>query len=126
MIANEVVVEVENKPGQIAKIVRELKAGGVNLRAIATERFGTSGFVRFIPDDIDKVNEILSNGDYVFSVGSAVIKKFESLETIGDIAHKLGRNGVNINALYLSHSGVRPEVVFVLDNVKEGERIIDE
>ncbi len=126
MLATEFVVEVENSPGQIAKVARALGGKGVNIRAIATERIGGRGYIRLIVDDIEKAKDVLETGGYIYTEMPAIVKLLDDKPNIlGNIAHELARNGVNIEALYMGTGrGGKAEMVFILDDVVAGRRIL--
>ena len=128
MIVTEFVVEVDNTPGQIAKVARLLGTNGVNIRAITTERIGGRGYIRFVVDDVEKTRSILEDGDYMFAESQAVLKLLDDKPSVlGDIAHQLAREGINIEALYLgTGKHGKAEVVFVLDNIEAGKRVLGE
>ncbi len=126
MIVTEFVVEVENTPGQIAKVARSLGGKGVNIRAITTERIGSRGYIRFVVDNEKKAREALDEDGYFYTEGPVILKAFDDRpNTLGEVAHALAREGVNIEALYLGtgKSG-KAEIVFVLDDVVAGRRVL--
>ncbi len=126
MLVTEFVVEVENSPGQLAKVARALGGKGINIRAITTERIGGRGYIRFVVDNEEEARKTLDEGGYLYTEMPAILKVLDDKpNTLGEIAHALAREGINIEALYLGTGrNGKAEVVFVLDDVVAGRRIL--
>ena len=126
MLTNEFVIELENKPGQLASLCDAIGSEDIGLKAIATDRLGGQSFIRIIVDKNEKMKAMLDEGDYMYTENTVVVK------TIGDTpnaltgaARKLGAGGVNIDAIYLLNRGTdRVNLVFALDNPEKGANLL--
>ncbi len=126
MIATEFVIEVENTPGQLAKVARTLGKEGINIKAITTERIGKQGYIRILVDNEEKTKKVLEDGDFLYTEGEVLVKAFDDKpNALAEVADALAKEGVNIEAIYLGtfHQG-KVNVVFVLDDISAGRRIL--
>ncbi|MCK4326893.1 MAG: hypothetical protein KAW41_00270 [Candidatus Diapherotrites archaeon] len=126
MIANEFVIELDDSPGELARVCELLGKNGVNLKAIATDRVGHQRFIRIVVDNDKKVMQLLEDGDFMFTANDVVIKSVaDKPNSLTEIARKLGKQGVNIEAIYmLSRGNDKVNLVFSLDNAQRGAEIL--
>ena len=122
MLTNQFVIELENKPGQLAKLCEALGSNNINLRAIATDRIGGQNFVRAIVDKEEKMRNVLDEQNYMYSENDVVLKTLDDKpNALTEIARKLGAGGVNIDAIYLlNRNPNKVSLVFALDNPEKG------
>lgn len=126
MIANEFVVEINDKPGQLAKLCELIGTNDINIKAITTGRQGGQTFVRLLVDKDDKLRKALDAGKMVYSEDTALIKTVsDKPNALTEIARKLGAAGVNIDAIYVLNRGTsKVNLVLALDNPEKGADII--
>ncbi len=126
MIANEFVIEVENTPGQLAKVARALGKEDINIKAITTERIGKQGYIRLVVDDHEKTKKVLEDNNFLYTEGEAIIKSFDDKpNALAEVANSLAKEGINIEAIYLgSFQQGKVNVVLVLDDIAAGERVL--
>ena len=126
MKANEFVIEMGDKPGELAKICDILGRNQVNIKAITTDRQGGQTFLRILVDKNDKAREALEAKDSIFTENEVIVKTLiDKPNALMEVARKLGAAGVNIDAIYiLNKGGDKVNVVFALDNPQKGADIL--
>ncbi|MBN3037401.1 MAG: hypothetical protein JW834_03065 [Candidatus Diapherotrites archaeon] len=124
----EFVIEIENKPGALARVCSSLGQKKINIKAVAIDRVGSQGFVRLVTNDPELTSKTLEDGGYLFSENDVVVRGFvDEPNQLGDVATKLASQGVNIESVYLLNSkNDRTHVVFVLDDPERGARVLSQ
>ena len=99
-------VKLSNRPGQLATLSRDLANAGVNIEALAAFTSGPEGFVKLVVDNEVGGRRVLADSGLSFEerrVVSAVLH--DKPGALADMAEALANTGVNIEAMYLLHSG---------------------
>ena len=99
-------VQLANRPGQLATLTRDLANAGVNIEALAAVTSGPEGFVKLVVDNDMPARRVLKDSGVSFEerrIVSAVIH--DQPGALADMTEALANNGVNIEAMYLLHSG---------------------
>jgi hypothetical protein len=92
-------VELDNQPGELARLCEAMATSGVNLLLCATTR-GGSGVVAFIADDEASAQAVLENTGIEYQLRPAVTVKMQNLPGAGAAAfRKLADAGVNVELL---------------------------
>ena len=126
MKANEFVIELDNSPGELARVCELAGQSGINLKAITTDRMGNQIFVRLVVDKDKKMRDVLDENDVVYTENEVIIKSLsDEPNALTEVARKLGAAGVNIEAIYLLNKNQeKVNLVFALDNPKQGAEIL--
>ena len=126
MLANEFVIELENKPGQLASLCDAIGNSDISFKAIATDRLGGQTFVRVLVDKDEKMKGLLDEGNYMYTENTVVVKTLnDKPNALTAAARTLGAGGVNIEAIYLLNRGTdRVNLVFALDNPEKGSTLL--
>ncbi len=99
-------VKLANRPGQLATLSRDLANAGVNIEALAAITSGPEGFVKLVVDNETAARRVLDDSGVSFEerrIISAVLH--DEPGALADMAEALAQTGVNIEAMYLLHSG---------------------
>ncbi len=99
-------VKLANRPGQLATLSRDLANAGVNIEALAAITSGPEGFVKLVVDNEAAARRVLDDSGVSFEerrIISAVLH--DEPGALADMAEALAQTGVNIEAMYLLHSG---------------------
>ncbi len=72
MIAYQLSVFAENKPGRLAKVTGILKKGKINIRAITISTSDVFGVINLIVDDPEGARSILEDGGLTVSMKEVV------------------------------------------------------
>ncbi|MBN1686031.1 MAG: amino acid-binding protein [Spirochaetales bacterium] len=129
MAIKQISVFLENVSGRLAEVTKILSDGGVNLRAITIADTADFGILRIVCDNPNRALEVLEKSDFTARetevLAVEVADKPGGLSTIMEI---FCRNGVNIEYLYtsLEKNRDRAAVIFKVEDVKLGQRIIKE
>ena len=92
-------VQVDNQPGELARLCEAMASSGVNLLLCATTH-GNSGVVAFIADDEAAAQAALEGADIQYLIRPAVTVKMENLPGAGAATfRKLADAGVNVDLL---------------------------
>lgn len=94
-------VFLENRAGCLAKVVELLAAGGINLRATSLAETSEFGILRFMADDMEKAERLLS--DQGFATGRTYVTALEIDDRPGSLAKLLGdlaAHDVNVEYMY--------------------------
>lgn len=126
MRGNEFVIEIDNRPGQLARVCELIGQNEINLKAIATDRVGNQTFVRLLVDKDKKMREMLDENDFIYAENEVIIKSIsDKPNALTNVARKLGAAGVNIEAIYLLNKGQeKVNLIFSLDNPRKGAELL--
>ena len=115
----ELVVMLENKPGNLAKIGEALRERKVNINALfASEQKGRGG-VHMIVDKFDDAKKALQSEGFETKEQSVVIVELDNRPgTLGEIGEKLAKGGVNIDYAYFSAMSGQKQAFVVLGVVE--------
>lgn len=119
-------VELENKPGEFARIAEALGSKGVNISAVSGTTCAERGRVALLTSDDAQTRTILG-------AAKAKFEEIDPVETtlrdepgsLGKAARRLADAGVNIEAILpIGMSGKDVSVVFVTDNPTKARGIL--
>jgi hypothetical protein len=92
-------VELDNQPGELARLCEEMASSGVNLLLCATTG-GDRGVAAFIADDEAAAQAVLDGAGIGYQLRPAVTVKLANLPGAGAAAfRKLADAGVNVDLL---------------------------
>lgn len=93
------IMELDNHPGELARLCEAMASSGVNLLLCATTR-GNSGVVAFIADDEAAAQAVLNEAGIEYLLRPAVTVTMENLPGAGAATfRKLADAGVNVELL---------------------------
>lgn len=97
----QISVFVDNKPNQLAGVMKLIKESGINVRALSLADTKDFGILRMIVNDTDKAVDILRNASYAVTVTEIVaISIPDSPGQLSRVLDILGSRGVNLEYLY--------------------------
>jgi hypothetical protein len=126
-MANQFVVQLDNRPGAMATLAEALAERGVDLRAIGGGGIGESGHVIMTTADDDTTRQVLDEGGYTFIEGESILAEVDDKPGgMARIARSLADAGVNIYGhLFLGRWGDRAMFAFVVDNPERARPILE-
>jgi hypothetical protein len=126
-MANQFVVQLDNRPGAMATLAEALAARGVDLRAIGGGGIGDAGHVIMTTADDDTTRKVLDEGGYTFIEGESILAEVDDKPGgMARIARSLADAGVNIYGhLFLGRWGDRAMFAFVVDNPETARPILE-
>jgi len=91
------VVQLPNRPGELAHLAKGLCARGVNIVQIQGSAAGDLACALIYTDDDDATNEVLRSMGYSFVAGSTLIVEIEDSPcALGELTAKLANAKVNV------------------------------
>ncbi len=126
-MANQFVVQLDNRPGAMATLAEALAARGVDLRAIGGGGIGDTGHVIMTTADDETTRAVLQEGGYTFIEGESILAEVDDRPGgMARIARALADAGVNIYGhLFLGRWGDRAMFAFVVDDPERARPILE-
>lgn len=107
-VKEELQVAVKNEPGALARVLRAVANGGVEVRAFVAYAMGPElGFVHFLPSDVRKAKAALKKAGFSrvqtnkVVAGSIADRRGEAAR----IAERAADRGINLDAAYVTGTG---------------------
>ena len=126
-LSTQIVVLLENRPGALAELTSVLSAADVNIEAVLLEGSVDFGMVRLHVANPRKAEKALRDGGYQYRTGEAIVLKLpNSPGQLDDVAKKLAKAKVNIDALFgtTSSGSGTPELVLMVDDVPKAKKAL--
>jgi hypothetical protein len=117
-MARQFVVQLENRPGELAHLTRALAASRIDIRNIASVTAGSLASAFIATSDDDATREVLRGLGHAFIEGDMIVADVaDQPGGFADAAEKLAGAGVNIlGALVVGRRPGIIEVAFSVDN----------
>jgi hypothetical protein len=125
MPMNAFIVEVANRPGELARVTETLAARGVNL-LVSSLGSGDRGLIGFIADDEETSRSALKDAGIAYQETPLIHVRAEDRpgETAA-VTRKLAEGGVNIEFLVpVDTSKANFICAFGVDNVEAAEKVL--
>lgn len=117
-MARQFVVQLENRPGELAHLTRALASSRIDIRNIASVTAGSLASAFIATSDDDATREVLRGLGHPFIEGDMIVADVaDQPGGFADAAEKLAGAGVNIlGALVVGRRPGIIEVAFAVDN----------
>jgi hypothetical protein len=121
------VVQVTNKPGQMADLAEQMAARGVDLRAIGGGGIGEVGHMIMTTADDDTARAVLEDGGWTYIEGESLLAEVDDQPGgMARIARELADAGVNVMGhLFLGRWSDRATFAFVVDDPDKARPILE-
>jgi len=121
------VVQVTNKPGQLADLAEQMAARGVDLRAIGGGGLGETGHMIMTTADDDTARSVLEAGGWTFIEGESLLAEVDDKPGgMARVARELSDAGVNVlGHLFLGRWSDRATFAFVVDDPEKARPILE-
>jgi hypothetical protein len=123
---NAFLVDLENKPGELARITEAIAARGVNLTSVSGTTSGPRGRIALITSDDAATRVALAQAECMFmelEVTEATLRNEPG--TLASACRRLADAGVNIDALMpIGMSGGDVVVAFITDQPAKAREIL--
>ncbi len=121
------VVQVTNKPGQMADLAEQMAARGVDLRAIGGGGLGDTGHFIMTTADDDTARAVLEDGGWTFIEGESLLAEVDDRPGgMAKVARELADAGVNVlGHLFLGRWSDRATFAFVVDDPEKARPILE-
>ena len=121
----QIVLNLESKPGVLAKVARTLADAGVNMTALCAPETGGRGKIRLLVGDPARAKDALKAAKYRFSEEQALTVLLENRPgTFAELAEKLARARVNIKCAYVTGESGQQLVVLSVANADKARQAI--
>ena len=121
------VVQVPNRPGQMAELAEQMAAAGVDLRAIGGGGLGDYGHFILTSADDDAARRVLEEGGWTFIEGESLLAEVDDKPGgMARLARALADAGVNVHGhLFLGRWSDRATFAFVVDDPEKARPILE-
>ena len=122
------VVQVPNRPGQMADLAEQMAAAGVDLRAIGGGGLGDFGHFILTSADDDAARRVLEEGNWTFIEGESLLAEVDDKPGgMAKLARALADAGVNVHGhLFLGRWSDRATFAFVVDDPEKARPILEQ
>ena len=121
------VVQVPNRPGQMAELAEQMAAAGVDLRAIGGGGLGDYGHFILTSADDDAARRVLEEGNWTFIEGESLLAEVDDKPGgMARLARALADAGVNVHGhLFLGRWSDRATFAFIVDDPEKARPILE-
>ena len=121
MIARQLSVFLENKPGVLAEVCKELGDHDINIRGVSVSDTVDHAVVRLVVSDPHKAIHVLGeHGALVVETDVLVVKLSDHPGALADLASKFARGKINIDYAYGSSDDTQATVFMRVSDIKKG------
>ena len=127
MRIRQISIFLENKPGQLSAICRDLAAADVNIATLSLADTSDFGIVRLIVDDHEKARAVLAGKGHVVNVREVIgVCVPDRPGGMGEVMSVLDEAGVNIEYSYAFafHKGEKAVLVFRFSDNDKAEQAL--
>ena len=116
MIASQLSIFAENKPGKLAEVTGILAKEKINIRATAISTSDTFGVIHLIVDDPERALDALTKAGVLVKIRRVLAVLLDDRPGgLDKLAQLLAKEGININNAYGFVLENRVRAVFVVD-----------
>jgi hypothetical protein len=121
------VVQVVNRPGEMARLAEQMAAAGVDLRAIGGGGLGDVGHFIMTTADDETARTVLEDGEWTFLEGESLLAEVDDKPGgLARIARELADAGVNVlGHLFIGRWSDRATFAFVVDDPDKARPILE-
>ena len=126
-MAKQFVIQVSNRPGEMARLAEQLAARNVDLRAIGGGGLGEVGHFIMTTADDDGARAVLQDGGWTFIEGESLLAEVDDRPGgMARIARELSDAGVNVlGHLFIGRWSDRATFAFVVDGPDKARPILE-
>ena len=124
MRIRQISIFLENKPGQLSTICRDLADAGINIATLSLADTADFGIVRMIVDDHEKAKDVLAEKGHVVNVREVIaVCVPDRPGGMAEVMQVLDKAGVNIEYSYAFafHKGEKAVLVFRFSDNNKAE-----
>ena len=123
---NAFIVELENRPGELARLAEAVGQRGINITAIGAVASGSGGGIGLLTNDEAGTREALqAAGITVKEIGLVSVNLEHRAGTLAEVARKLADAGVNVELILATGmSGSNVSVALGVDDVEAAQRVV--
>jgi hypothetical protein len=120
------VVELENRPGELAHLARALAARAINITHIAAGGAGRTAFACLETDAPDLTDKVLSGMGYEFLAGQTLVVEIEDEPgALARLTAELADAGINIEGVMTaSHCRGLVDIAITVDDLEKAQAVL--
>jgi hypothetical protein len=119
-------IQLDDRPGELARVATALSRYGVNIRAVSGMAIGANVLVRIIADEAESARAALDSASIAYEEQEVVSVLLENRAgELAAVSQKLAAGRVNLRALYLT--GIVDnlvEIAMAVDNVEKAKQLL--
>ncbi|HTS05078.1 MAG TPA: hypothetical protein VMP68_05800 [Candidatus Eisenbacteria bacterium] len=118
----ELTVQLDNRPGTLARLLKVLADGRVNLLAFLGTAARAQGSVQVVVDNVIRAKKALGEAGFQYTEGR--LEEFELANSPGALAQlagKLAKKGINIDCIYATVHKRAKKAAVVLSTSRVGD-----
>jgi hypothetical protein len=119
---------VENRPGRMAKVSKNLSDAGVNIRAMTIAEAGDFGVIRMVVDNPDKGYKVLHDSGFTVSVTDVLaVEMKDAPGGLYEIVDTLGANKINVDYAYafVTAKAERAMLILRVDDLSRAKQVLN-
>ena len=127
MRIRQISIFLENRPGQLSAICRDLADAGINIATLSLADTADFGIVRMIVDDHEKAKDVLAEKGHVVNVREVIaVCVPDRPGGMAEVMQVLDAAGANIEYSYAFafHKGEKAVLVFRFDDNAKAENAL--
>jgi hypothetical protein len=120
------VVELDNRPGELAHLARALAARGINIINIAAGGAGRTAFAYLETDAFDVTGKVLSGMGYDYLAGHTLVVEIDDEPgALARLTAELADAGINIEGVMTaSHCRGLVDIAITVDDVEKAQAVL--
>ena len=129
MRIRQISIVLENRPGQLSTICRDLADAGINIATLSLADTSDFGIVRMIVDDHEKAKDVLAEKGHVVNVREVIaVCVPDRPGGMAEVMQVLDKAGANIEYSYAFafHKGEKAVLVFRFTDNAKAEKALAE
>jgi hypothetical protein len=113
------IIELENRPGMLARLAEAIAEKGINITSIAAATATDQGSVALLTNDADGTRSVLDDGGFTYRTCGLVSASLEDRPgSLAAAARRIADAGVNIDAIFATGmDGGRVTLAIAVDDV---------
>jgi hypothetical protein len=121
------VIQVDNKPGEMARLAEQLAARNVDLRAIGGGGLGETGHFIMTTADDETARKVLEDGGWTVLEGESLLAEVDDRPGgMARLARELSDAGINVlGHLFIGRWSDRATFAFVVDDPEKARPILE-
>lgn len=126
-MARQFVIQLENRPGELAHLTRALAMRGIDIEHVSCVGSGPLACAFIVPSDESAMRHVLRGLGHSFIEGNAIVVDVEDRPGgLADVAERLATAGVNVlGALCVGRRPGIMEMTFTVDDEEAARRALD-
>jgi hypothetical protein len=120
------VVQLANRPGELAHLVRALAARGINIVHAAAGGAGSAGFAYLETDRFSDTRDVLHGMGYGFLAGETVVVEcVDRPGSLAELTEKLAAAGINIEGVMtVNRCNGKVQIAITVDDAERALAVI--